>query len=70
MKTGPIIHRTRASSQLSERTAKELAELGQTFEKEEQRQFGPDGFKSVVAVLSDVEKHLGIYDLSSSTPKL
>lgn len=51
-------------------TAKELAELGQTFEKEEQRQFGPDGFKSVVAVLSDVEKHLGIYDLSSSTPKL
>jgi hemerythrin-like domain-containing protein len=51
-------------------SGKELGELGQTFEKEEQRQFGPDGFNSVLAILADVEKRLGIYELSTSTPKL
>ncbi len=50
--------------------AKELAELGHIFESEETKQFGPGGFQSIVDVLADVERHLGIYDLASSTPKL
>jgi hemerythrin-like domain-containing protein len=51
-------------------SAKELKDLGHTFESEERRQFGPQGFQTIVAVLADVERHLGIFDLASSTPKL
>lgn len=49
---------------------KELAELAQTFEAEERKRFGPNGFEAVLSVVADIEKQLGIYELSTSTPKL
>ena len=48
----------------------ELSELAATFEIEEKKILGPTGFDSFVNDLADVEKHLGIYDLSSWTAKL
>lgn len=49
--------------------AKRLAELGEQFEKEEDRLFGDEGFEKTVDQVADVEKQLGIYDLDKFTPK-
>lgn len=47
---------------------KEFAELGERFEDEEHRRFGPAGFTGIVARVAGVEKELGIYDLNQFTP--
>jgi len=49
--------------------AKRLAELGEQFEKEEDRLFGEEGFEKTVEQVAVVEKQLGIHDLSQFTVK-
>jgi hemerythrin-like domain-containing protein len=51
-------------------TAKQLKELGEQFEKEEDRLFGDEGFEKTVDQVAAIEKQLGIYDLARFTPKL
>jgi len=48
---------------------KRLAELGEQFEKEEDRLFGEEGFEKTVEQVAGIEKQLGIYDLAAFTPK-
>src|SRR5579871_6413658 len=43
---------------------KRLAELGEQFEKEEDRLFGDEGFEKTVDQVAGIEKQLGIYDLN------
>jgi hemerythrin-like domain-containing protein len=50
--------------------AKKLKELGEQFEKEEDRLFGDEGFEKTVDQVAAIEKQLGIYDLDQFTPKL
>src|SRR5207302_7767656 len=50
--------------------ARRLKELGEQFEKEEDRLFGDEGFEKTVDQVAAIEKQLGIYDLSQFTPKL
>ncbi len=47
--------------------AKEFRDLAETFEDEEHRRFGQTGFQGVVDKVVDIEKSLGIYDLSQFT---
>lgn len=47
----------------------EYDSLGEEFEKNEQKLFGKDGFETMVSKVADIEKQLGIYDLSQFTPK-
>src|SRR4051794_7297349 len=49
--------------------AKKLKELGEQFEKEEDRLFGEEGFEKTVEQVAAIEKQLGIYDLSQFTAK-
>ena len=49
--------------------AKKLKELGEQFEKEEDRLFGEEGFEKTVEQVAALEKQLGIYDLAQFTPK-
>lgn len=48
--------------------AKEFRDLAEKFEDEEHRRFGQAGFQGVVDQVADIEKSLGIYDLSQFTP--
>ena len=48
--------------------AKEFRDLAEIFEDEEHRRFGQAGFQGVVDKVADIEKSLGIYDLSQFTP--
>ncbi len=48
---------------------KRLKELGEQFEKEEDRLFGDEGFEKTVDQVAAIEKQLGIYDLARFTPK-
>ena len=50
-------------------TVKELKDLGEQFEKEEDRLFGDEGFEKTVAQVAGIEKQLGIHDLDQFTPK-
>lgn len=50
--------------------AKQLKDLGEQFEKEEDRLFGDEGFEKTVDQVAAIEKQLGIYDLARFTPKL
>ena len=50
-------------------SAKRLKELGEKFEKEEDRLFGEEGFEKTVEQVAAIEKQLGIHDLSLFTPK-
>jgi len=50
-------------------STKRLAELGEQFEKEEDRLFGEGGFEKTVEEVATIERHLGIYDLAQFTPK-
>src|SRR5262249_51464604 len=43
--------------------AKRLKELGEQFEKEEDRLFGEEGFEKTVEQVAVIEKQLGIYEL-------
>jgi hypothetical protein len=49
-------------------SGRELAELGERFEDEEHRLFGPNGFADNVAHVAELEQTLGIYDLAQFTP--
>ncbi len=46
---------------------KEFRDLAERFEDEEHQRFGQAGFQGVVARVADIEKSLGIYDLSQFT---
>jgi hemerythrin-like domain-containing protein len=48
--------------------AKEFGDMADIFEDEEHRRFGQAGFEGVVDKVADIEKSLGIYDLSQFTP--
>jgi hemerythrin-like domain-containing protein len=48
----------------------EYDSLGEEFEKNEQKLFGKDGFETMVNKVADIEKLLGIYELSQFTPTL
>lgn len=48
--------------------AQKFRDLAETFEDEEHRRFGPAGFEGIVDRVADIEKSLGIYDLSQFTP--
>jgi hemerythrin-like domain-containing protein len=47
---------------------REFLDLAEMFEDEEHRRFGQTGFEGVVGKVADIEKSLGIYDLSQFTP--
>ena len=46
----------------------EYDSLGEEFEKNEHKMFGREGFESMVGKVADIEKSLGIYELSQFTP--
>lgn len=50
-------------------SAKDIKDLGEQFEKEEDKLFGKDGFEKVVEQVAGFEKQLGIYDLDQFTAK-
>jgi hemerythrin-like domain-containing protein len=50
-------------------SAKQIKELGEQFEKEEDRLFGEEGFEKTVEQVAVIEKQVGIYDLSKFTAK-
>ena len=50
-------------------SAHEYDAVGEDFEKKEDELFGEDGFFKVVDQVAELEKKLGIYDLSQFTPK-
>jgi hemerythrin-like domain-containing protein len=50
-------------------SAKQLDELGDKFEAEENRRFGKEGFEKIVEQVAAIEKQLRIYDLGQFTPK-
>jgi hemerythrin-like domain-containing protein len=49
-------------------TPKEYDKLGDLFEERERELFGKEGFDGVVVKISQIEKALGIFDLSKFTP--
>jgi hemerythrin-like domain-containing protein len=51
-------------------SAQEYDALGDEFEKREQELFGAGGFEKMVARTADLEKVIGIYELSRFTPKV
>jgi hemerythrin-like domain-containing protein len=51
-------------------SVKRLKELGEQFEKEEDRLFGAEGFEKTVDQVADLEKQLGIYDLDQFTARV
>jgi hemerythrin-like domain-containing protein len=50
-------------------SAHEYAALGEDFEDLEHKLFGKEGFEGVVVRVGDLEKRIGIYELSQFTPK-
>lgn len=46
-----------------------MKELGEQFEKEEDRPFGDEGFENTVDAVAAIEKQLGICGLSQFTIK-
>jgi hemerythrin-like domain-containing protein len=51
-------------------SAHEFDSLGEEFEKKEDELFGDDGFFKIVDQVAEIEKKLGIYDLSKFTPNV
>jgi len=51
-------------------SASEYDALGEDFEKKEHELFGDDGFEKMVDRVANIEKALGIYDLSQFTPNV
>jgi hemerythrin-like domain-containing protein len=49
-------------------TQKEYDKLGDEFEDKEHQMFGKEGFEGVLVKIAEIEKSLGIYDLSKFTP--
>jgi hemerythrin-like domain-containing protein len=50
-------------------SAHEYAALGEQFENKEHELFGKEGFEGVVVQVGELEKKLGIYELSQFTPR-
>ena len=50
-------------------TPREFVTLGDKFEDKEQELFGKDGFEKIVVQVAELEKQLGLLDLSQFTPK-
>jgi hemerythrin-like domain-containing protein len=50
-------------------SAHEYAALGETFEAEEHRKLGKEGFEGMVDRVAGIEKTLGIYELAQFTPR-
>jgi hemerythrin-like domain-containing protein len=50
-------------------TARQMRELGDRFEHEEDRLFGDEGFERTVNQVAAIERQLGIYDLAQFTPR-
>ena len=50
-------------------SANEYDSLGEDFENKEHQLFGREGFEGVLAQVADIEKALGIYDLTQFTPR-
>lgn len=50
-------------------TAKQYDDYGELFEKTEHDRFGPNGFEAIVGQVADLEKSLGLYELSQFTPR-
>lgn len=48
----------------------EYDSLGEEFENNEHKLFGDDGFETMVNKVANIEKSLGIYDLTQFTPKI
>ena len=48
----------------------EYDSLGEEFEKNEHKLFGEDGFEMMVGKVADIEKQLGIYELTQFTPPI
>jgi len=48
----------------------EYNRLGVAFEDKEHELFGEDGFEKTMTKISEIEKQLGIYNLSQFTPKI
>lgn len=48
----------------------EYDSLGEEFENNEHKLFGKDGFETMVGKVSDIEKQLGIYELTQFTPAI
>jgi hemerythrin-like domain-containing protein len=49
---------------------REFDELGEKFEARENELFGKEGFEKMVESVGEIEKKLGIYDLSKFTPRV
>jgi hemerythrin-like domain-containing protein len=49
--------------------AKEFLALGDEFEAKEHEVLGPEGFEGQVVAVAEIEKRLGIYELSIFTPR-
>jgi hemerythrin-like domain-containing protein len=49
---------------------KEVEQLGERMEEDEQKVLGKEGFEKAVAQVAEIEKKLGIYDLKQFTPKV
>jgi hypothetical protein len=50
--------------------AKEIKDLGEQFEKQEDKVLGKEGFERTMEQVAVLEKQLGIHDLDKFTPKL
>jgi hemerythrin-like domain-containing protein len=50
-------------------SADQLHELGEQFEEQEEQLFGEGGFEKTVQRVAELEKKLGIYELSQFTPR-
>ncbi len=48
----------------------DFAQVGEIFEREEEKRFGQNGFEKIVGEVADLEKRLAIYDLQQFTPKV
>lgn len=51
-------------------SSNEYDSLGEEFEENEHKLFGKDGFESMVNKVSEIEKSLGIFELSQFTPSV
>jgi hemerythrin-like domain-containing protein len=47
---------------------KEFHDMGEEFEEKEEKLFGEGGFEKIVGQVAELERSLGIYDLSQFTP--
>jgi hemerythrin-like domain-containing protein len=48
---------------------KDFTAVGETFDKEAEKLFGPDGYEKIVGQVADLEKQLAIHELQQFTPK-